>query len=236
MMSSHQSVNALNQSPIRTAIAASAAKQGSKFAPHLAAVERQPGIRPADQKNMSQGAFRFDEQTWLRLLQTYGTQEGLGLAAEQISTGENGARAVKNPDREAGILALREDPAIAQSMATRLALEHAPVLAGALGRTPTDGELYLSHHLGPDRAARLIATRAANPAVSATELFPEAARRLPTLFGSKAAPKSVDQVMRAIEHNPDVRAGVARKARFTDFVGQALSTSVTAGPVFRAGG
>ncbi len=235
-MPSQQSVSAVNQSPIRTAIAASAAKQGSKFAPHLATVERQPGIRPADQKNMSPGPFRFDEQTWLRLVQTYGSQEGLGLAAEQITTGENGARMVRNPDREAGILSLREDPAIAQAMASRLALEQAPALASVLGRVPTDGELYLSHLLGPDRAARLVATRAANPAASATDLFPEAARRLPSVFGSKGAPKSVDQVMRTIEPHSDTRAAIGRKARFTDFVGQALSTSVTAGPVFRTGG
>lgn len=235
-MPSQQSVSAVNQSPIRTAIAASAARQGNKFAPHLAQVERQPGIRPADQKNMAPGPYRFDEQTWLRLVQTYGSQEGLGLAAERITTEPTGSRTIRDPDQVARILALRDDPGVAQAMATRLATEQAPVLANAIGRPPSDGELYLAHLLGPDRAARLIATHAANPAASATEMFPEAARRLPLLFGSKASPKTVDQVMATVEPATDARVASGRKARFTDHLGQALTTSGTAGPVFRVGG
>ncbi len=235
-MPSQHALSAISQSPIKTAIAASAARQGMKFAPHLAQVERQPGIRPADQKNMAAGPYGFEEQTWLRLLQAYGSQEGLGIAAEKVGTEANGARVVKDPDLAGRILALREDPDIARAMAHHLAIEQAPALTRSLGRPPSDGELYLAHILGTDRAARLIATRAANPAASATELFPEAARQLPALFGSKAAPKTVDQVMSTLEGTTAARSNSVGKPRFTDHVGHALTVAGTAGPTLRVGG
>ena len=182
------------QSPIRTAVAASAARHGTSFGPMLREIARMPGT-PADKLQGAKGTpFRFDDQTWLRLVQTHGADHGLGHLAEGIGTGANGAREARNPELGQQILRLRDDPAVAGIMAEHLATEHAKVLQGEIGRAPTDGELYLSHLLGPDRAARFIRLHAANPAAQASELFPDAARRYPNLFGTEAAPASLQEV------------------------------------------
>jgi hypothetical protein len=182
------------QSPIRTAVAAAAARHGTSFGPMLREIARMPGT-PAERLEGSKGIpYRFDDQTWLRLVQTYGGDHGLGHLAEGIATDGNGAREARNPELGLQILRLRDDPAVAGIMAGHLAVEHAKVLQGEIGRAPTDGELYLSHLLGPDRAARFIRLHAANPAAQASDLFPDASRRYPALFGTEAAPASLQEV------------------------------------------
>lgn len=190
------------QSPIRTAVAAAAARQGSGFGPMLREVARLPGT-PADQVPGNQKTpFRFDDQTWLRLVQTHGADHGLGHLAEGILTDGNGAREARNPELGQEILRLRDDPEVARVMAEHLAVEHAKLLQADLGRAPTDGELYLSHLVGPDKAARFVRLQAANPAASATELFPDAARRYPALFGTEANSATLRDVQQRLSLTP----------------------------------
>ncbi|WP_119422830.1 hypothetical protein [Desertibaculum subflavum] len=211
------------QSPIRTAVAAAAARQGTGFGPMLREIARLPGT-PADQVQGSpKTPFRFDDQTWLRLVQTYGAGHGLGQLAEGILTDANGAREARNPDLGQEILRLRDDPAVARVMAEHLATEHAKVLQGELGRAPTDGELYLSHLLGPDRAARFSRLQAANPAASATELFPDAARRYPALFGTEANSATLRDVQQRLSLTPVQAAKPkAELSRFTSTVAETV--------------
>lgn len=182
------------QNPIRTAVAAAAARHGASFGPMLREAARLPGTPAGQMPASDKTPFRFDEQTWLRLVQTYGAEHGLGHLADGIVTVGNGAREARNPDLGQEILRLRDDPKVAQVLAEHLAVEHAKALQGEIGRAPTDGELYLSHLLGPDRAARFIRLHAANPAASATDLFPDAARRYPALFGAKTASVNLQEV------------------------------------------
>lgn len=216
------------QSPIRTAVAAAAARQGSSFGPMLREVARLPGT-PAEQlQGSKETPFRFGEQTWLRLVQTYGGDHGLGHLAEGIVSEGNGAREARNPELGQEILRLRDDPAVARAMAERLAAEHAKVLQGDIGRPPTDGELYLSHLLGPDRAARFIRLHAANPAASATELFPDAARRYPALFGTEAASVTLEEVRDrlALDAVQPAKAR-AERSKFAETVASTVLTKST---------
>ena len=213
------------QSPIRTAVAAAAARHGTSFGPMLREIARMPGT-PADRLEGNKATpYRFDDQTWLRLVQTHGADHGLGHLADGIGTSANGTREARNPELGQQILRLRDDPAVAGIMAEHLATEHAKVLQADLGRAPTDGELYLSHLLGPDRAARFIRLHAANPAGSASALFPDAARRYPALFGTEAAPASLQEVRDRLAFDAAKPANPkAQRSRFAETVAETMST------------
>lgn len=219
------------QSPIRTAVAAAAARQGSSFGLMLREIARMPGTPVEQLQGSKETPFRFDDQTWLRLVQAHGADHGLGHLAEAIVTDGNGAREARNPALGQQILRLRDDPEIARVMAEHLAAEHAKALQGELGRAPTDGELYLSHLLGPDRAARFIRLHAANPAASATDLFPDAARRYPALFGSEAAAATLREVRDRLASDVVSPAKArAERSKFTASVANTVLAKPT-GPI-----
>ena len=52
---------------------------------------------------------------------------------------------------------------------------NAAKLAASIGRAPSEGELYIAHFLGPDGAAKLIASAANAPQANAAAMFPAAA-------------------------------------------------------------
>ena len=213
------------QSPIRTAVAAAAARHGTSFGPMLREIARMPGTPAEKLQGAKDTPYRFDDQTWLRLVQTYGGDHGLGHFAERIATDSNGAREARNPELGQQILRLRDDPAVAGIMAEHLAAEHAKVLQGDLGRAPTDGELYLSHLLGPDRAARFIRLHTANPAALASDLFPDAARRYPALFGTEAAPSTLQEVRDRLTLDPAKTVKPrAERSQFAETVAETMLT------------
>ena len=55
-------------------------------------------------------------------------------------------------------------------------------LSAAIGRTPSEGELYIAHFLGPDGAAKLIGAATSQPNANATAMFPQAAAANPSIF------------------------------------------------------
>jgi hypothetical protein len=67
-------------------------------------------------------------------------------------------------------------------MAGALAGRNAAELQDALGRKPTQGELYLAHFLGAGGAKRLIQMARSTPNASAAAAFPEAARANKSIF------------------------------------------------------
>ena len=68
-------------------------------------------------------------------------------------------------------------------------------LTGRLGRTPTDGELYMAHFLGAAGATRLIEGAAAQPSQRADALFPSAAAANKNIFYNRlGTARSVGQV------------------------------------------
>jgi hypothetical protein len=140
------------------------------------------------------GLFQFVDQTWLRTLRRYG--DGLGLAPEAaaIRVVAGGRAEVANPLRRAEILALRYDPVVAARLAGALTRENASTLRLALGRSPTAGELYAAHLLGPGGALLLLSADRVAPAYPARLLLPAAAASNRALFYAGATPRSAHEV------------------------------------------
>jgi hypothetical protein len=89
---------------------------------------------------------------------------------------------------------LRFDPHAASLMAGELTSDHASYLRGRTGRTPTAGELYAAHFLGPQGSARLIEAMQSRPSASAASLFPDAAASNRSIFYRDGRPATVSEV------------------------------------------
>lgn len=100
--------------------------------------------RPIDpvtgrQRSSAHGLGQFTDRTWLDTMRAHGPRLGL-----------------QGRERDEDLLALRADPRWSVAMTAVYAQQNAGILGGALGRAPTEGEVYLGHFLGPEQAARLI--------------------------------------------------------------------------------
>lgn len=101
------------------------------------------------------GHAQFIEQTWLEMVHRYGERYGAGDLAAQIRL-ERGRYKTPNNTVLQQVLDLRTNPRWAALMAGHYAQENAAALAGRLNRRVTEGEVYLAHFAGPDKAALLI--------------------------------------------------------------------------------
>ena len=94
----------------------------------------------------------------------------------------------------AAIMRLRNDPTVSATMAGVFTQTNAAQLAAALGRQPSEGELYIAHFLGSDGAAKLIRVAASQPRANAAEMFPQAAAANPSIFMNKSGqPRSFER-------------------------------------------
>jgi hypothetical protein len=80
------------------------------------------------------------------------------------------------------VMNLRSDPTANALMAGAFTNANSEKLAARLGRSPTEGELYIAHFLGPNGASRMIALADSSPQTSAAAAFASAARANPTIF------------------------------------------------------
>jgi hypothetical protein len=80
------------------------------------------------------------------------------------------------------VLNLRRDPVANAAMAGVFAQQNSAELRERLGRSPTSGELYIAHFLGPAGAGRLISHAQGSPSTSAADLFPSAAAANRSIF------------------------------------------------------
>ena len=71
-------------------------------------------------------------------------------------------------------------------LAGALTRSNAAQVSSAIGRPPTEGELYIAHFLGPDGAGRLIGAASSRPRASAATMFPQAAAANPGIFYDRA--------------------------------------------------
>jgi hypothetical protein len=125
------------------------------------------------------GLTQFIDATWVRTMRRYGPAHGLTI----------------DPATPEG-LALKFDPRWAKLMGAEYSLENARNLKGALGRDPTQGEVYLAHFMGDGAAIKLI--RAAQRGESnAARLFPEAAAANRNVFywPADGRPRSAKEVI-----------------------------------------
>ena len=106
---------------------------------------------------------------------------------------------------------LRSDPAASAALAGAFTRNNAEQLRGAIGRPPSDGELYIAHFLGPYGAGKLIGAAMEQPQTNAVTMFPQAAAANRSIFFDRSGrQRSVADVYA----NLTGRFEVARAVRF----------------------
>ena len=179
------------------AIRDAARSTGASFDYLLTAARIESNLNPAAQATTSSatGLYQFIDQTWLATLKSAGPAHGYGQYANAITQGPDGRYEVADPNMRAAIMRLRSDPAVSATMAGAFTQTNAAQLAGALGRQPSEGELYIAHFLGSEGAAKLIGAMKSQPDANAAQLFPQAAAANPGIFVDKSGqPRSVSEV------------------------------------------
>jgi hypothetical protein len=140
------------------------------------------------------GMFQFLDQTWLGMMRQEGQRLGLDREAAAIQ-GEGGRLTVADPAMRQRIMALREDPSVSAMMAGAFASRNGQQLEQALGRKPSDGELYMAHFLGASGARELIQTAGREPTARAAAHFPDAAAANRSVFFDRSGrPRTVREV------------------------------------------
>jgi len=140
------------------------------------------------------GLFQFVEQTWLSTLKQHGSKHGYARYADLITKTSDGRYRVSGDEARRAVMDLRLDPHAASLMAGELTSDHAAYLKGRVGRSPTAGELYVAHFLGPQGSARLIKAAESRPDATAASLFPDAARSNRSIFYRNGQARTVGEV------------------------------------------
>ena len=168
---------------VEAAIRRAAQATGVDFDFLLKTARRESALNPAAKAPTSSaaGLFQFIEQTWLATLKKTGARHGYGQYADLIQQGSDGRWRVSGSARNV-VMDLRFDPRAASLMAGELTASNAAYLKGRTGQTPTGGDLYAAHFLGPAGAASLIEAVRARPGSSAVALFPQAAAANKSIF------------------------------------------------------
>jgi hypothetical protein len=190
--------------PIVEIILRAAAATGADPVYLMALADKESGFS-ADAKARSssaEGMFQFIDTTWLKMIKAYGDKYGLVAEAAAISM-QGGEPAVADPAMRRSILALRRDPYLSALMAGELARKNGTILAGLIGRQPTEAEAYLAHFFGIDHAEDFVALLQDKPGKAASKEFPAAAHANRTLFfartGRHRKSLSVTQVFDKID-------------------------------------
>ena len=181
---------------VEAAIDRAAKVTGVDFGFLMKTAGRESSFNPRAQASTSSaaGLFQFVEQTWLSTLKQHGAKHGYAGYADLITKGADGRFQVKGGDARRSVMDLRLDPHAASLMAGELTSDHASYLKGRVGRTPTGGELYVAHFLGPQGSARLIEAAQTRPGTSAASLFPDAARANRAIFYRDGREATVGEV------------------------------------------
>lgn len=176
---------------VEAAIQRASSATGVDFGFLMRTAARESGYNPKAKAGSSSaaGLFQFVEQTWLATLKQHGAKYGYARYADLIQRDSAGRYTVAGGEARRAVMDLRFDPHAASLMAGELASDHASYLKGRTGRTPTAGELYAAHFLGPQGSARLIEAMKSRPGAAAASLFPDAASANRGIFypGGRAA-------------------------------------------------
>jgi len=166
------------------AIRDAAQATGTSFNYLLATAKIESNLDPAMTMKSSSatGLFQFIDQTWLGTLKQAGPGFGYGSYANAVERDPSGRWIVRDPQMRKEIMKLRTDPAANAVMAGVFTQQNAAILSRRIGRTPSEGELYIAHFFGPGGAGKLIGLVANNPQASAADVFPQAARANRPIF------------------------------------------------------
>lgn len=182
---------------VKGAIQQAAGATGASFQYLLATARMESNMDPsaAASTSSAKGLFQFIEQTWLGTVKEAGGQLGYGKYADAISKSDSGSYSVSDPVARIEILKLRDDPVASSAMAGVLTQSNSFKLTGAIGRRPTDAELYMAHFMGVSGASKLINAAESTPTASAAAMFPNAAAANRSIFyDSTGSERSVSQV------------------------------------------
>lgn len=168
---------------VSAAVQAGAERTGTGFDYLMRTAQRESAMNPTAKAGTSSatGLFQFIEQTWLQVVKADGGKHGLQRYADAIEA-RGGRLTVADPAMRQEILNLRNDPATSAVLAGELSRRNGAALTQALGRAPTEGELYIAHVMGARGAASLIREAATNPARGAAALYPDEAAANRGLF------------------------------------------------------
>jgi hypothetical protein len=169
---------------ITSAIKQAADTTGASFQYLLTTAKMESDFNPkaAAPTSSASGLFQFIQQTWLGTVKEAGNLVGYGKYADAISKSSSGSYSVNDPSARNEIMQLRDDPVASSEMAAALTQSNSSKLTGALGRRPTDAELYMAHFMGADGAAKLISAAQDNPQASGAQMFPSAAAANHSIF------------------------------------------------------
>lgn len=181
---------------VEAAIQRASNATGVDFSFLMRTANRESGYNPKAKAPTSSaaGLFQFVDQTWLATLKRHGAKYGYARYADLIEKSSDGRYRVSDTAARRAVMELKLDPHAASLMAGELASDHASYLKGRTGRTPTSGELYAAHFLGPQGSAKLIEAMQSRPGASAASLFPAAASANRSIFYKDGQPKSVAEV------------------------------------------
>lgn len=184
------------RSVVESAIQRASSATGVDFTFLMGTAKRESGYNPAAKARTSSasGLFQFVDQTWLSTLKKHGAKYGYARYADLIQQGPDGRYRVAGDEARKTVLGLKLDPHAASLMAGELTSDHASYLRGRVGRSPTAGELYAAHFLGPQGSARLIEAVNASPGASAAALFPDAAAANRSIFYREGRAATVNEV------------------------------------------
>ena len=151
------------------AIRSAARSTGADFQYLLATAQVESGLNPRASVSTSSatGLFQFVDQTWLTTLKQSGSSLGYARYADAIVQTPSGGYTVADPAMRRDIFALRDDPAANAAMAGAFTQQNAALLSQRIGRSPSEGELYVAHFLGAGGAAQLINLASQNPSTPA---------------------------------------------------------------------
>jgi hypothetical protein len=199
---------------VEQAIQRASQATGVDFSFLMKTAGRESGMNPAARSGASSaaGLFQFVEQTWLSTLKQHGAKHGYARYAELISKGEDGRYHVSGEEARRAVMDLRLDPHAASLMAGELTSDSAAYLKGRTGRSPTAGELYAAHFLGPQGSARLIEAVQRQPGATAAQLFPDAAHANKTIFYREGRAATVGEVYASLTKAAGPGAPVERAA------------------------
>jgi transglycosylase-like protein with SLT domain len=189
------------------AIRNAARATGANFQYLLATAQVESGLNPtaAETSSSARGLFQFIEQTWLTTLKEAGPALGYARYANAIVQSPSGRYDVSDPAMRKEIMALRDDPTANAAMAGAFTQQNAARLAERIGRTPSEGELYVAHFFGASGAAQLINLAGSNPNATAASVFPSAAKANPSIFYDRQGnARSVVGVYRGLVARYDV--------------------------------
>ncbi|MDB5458179.1 MAG: hypothetical protein JWP92_3764 [Caulobacter sp.] len=181
---------------VESAIQRASNATGVDFSFLMGAAKRESGYNPGAKAKTSSagGLFQFVDQTWLATLKKHGSKYGYARYADLITQGSDGRYRVAGDEARKTVLGLKLDPHAASLMAGELTSDHASYLRGRVGRSPTAGELYAAHFLGPQGSAKLIEAADRAPGASAAALFPEAAQANRSIFYRQGRAATVGEV------------------------------------------